>query len=128
MILLGSARAGGYLRRAVPRVILLILVAAGLLAGTASASTNHWQRCGRADVNGYPDNPLRVRALGVTCKTAKGIARHHYRHIGDGEKCDLDRPKCVVLGFTCRRTFFGNSGTRVRCRGDNAYVKFIYGV
>jgi hypothetical protein len=110
------------------RLASVALVAVALLVAASAAPAASFTKCGRANVNGYPDNPLRVKAEHTTCAEAKRVARKHYRRIGDGKSCNLKNASCVVLGFTCRRSFFGNSGTRVRCAKGEARVRFIYGV
>jgi hypothetical protein len=64
----------------------------------------------------------------VSCRTARRLARRHYHRIGDGESCDLRNASCTIGAWKCSRTFFGNSGTRVRCTRGAARVRFIYGV
>jgi hypothetical protein len=56
------------------------------------------------------------------------LARRHERTSGRGERCDLAEPSCRLDGYSCRRTFLGNSGTRVRCTRGEARVRFFYGV
>lgn len=100
-------------------VLLLLLVA----LPAAQARTE--RRCG--DVRGAVDAPQDVRALGVSCTTARRLAAHHTRTSGRNEQCALAKPSCRLDGWTCRRTFFGNSGTRVRCTKGDRRVRFFYG-
>ncbi len=104
--------------------ILATLAALAIAASTARAAAE--KRCG--DLSNAPDSAQDIRALGVSCATARSIARRHHRRIDAGEACDLRKASCVLSGFTCRRTFFGNSGTRVRCTSGPKRVRFFYGV
>jgi hypothetical protein len=104
--------------------ILAALAALALAASTAHAAAE--KRCG--DLNNAPDTAQDIRALGVSCSKARSIARTHRRTLHAGQACDLKKPSCTVSGFTCRRTFFGNSGTRVRCTNGPKRVRFFYGV
>jgi hypothetical protein len=103
---------------------LAALAALAIVASTAHAAAE--KRCG--DLNNAPDTAQDIRALGVSCSTAKSIARSHRRQVHSGEKCDLRKASCTISGYTCRRTFFGNSGTRVRCTNGPKRVRFFYGV
>jgi hypothetical protein len=109
------------------RTVLLALVALAVLAATATAAPAVENRCGDVVVKGLFDTPQDVRALGVSCRRAKRLARHHYRSSGRNETCDLAKPSCRLDGWTCRRTFFGNSGTRVRCTSGERRVRWFYG-
>ena len=102
---------------------LAALAALALVASTAHAAAE--KRCG--DLNSAPDTAQDIRALGVSCTKARSIARSHHRQIAAGERCDLRKSSCTLSGYTCRRTFFGNSGTRVTCRYGKRAVKFAYG-
>jgi hypothetical protein len=108
------------MRRLLPA--LLLATALGL-PSAAGARTEH--RCG--DVRGAVDAPQDVRALGVSCTAARRLAARHSRHSGRNEVCALAKPSCGLDGWTCRRTFFGNSGTRVRCTKGDRRVRFFYG-
>ena len=103
---------------------LTALAALALAASTARAAAE--KRCG--DLSSAPDTAQDIRALGVSCATARSIARSHHRRLDRGEQCDLRKASCMLAGFTCRRTFFGNSGTRVRCTSGPKRVRFFYGV
>ena len=104
----------------------LLILAAATIAGSANAATE--RQCGDIGTLSQPDAPQHVRALGTGCTTARRVARRHWHRIGDGERCDLSKAKCTIGAWTCRRTFFGNSGTRVRCSRGADRVRFIYGV
>ena len=109
------------------RPALLALALFALLAAAAPAASGlRERRCG--DVAGPPSAPQGVRAAGVSCATAKRLARRHANRSGRGERCDLRKASCRLGGWRCRRTFFGNSGTRVRCIRGAARVRFFYGV
>ena len=109
------------------RPALLAPALALLLAAAAPASSAlPERRCG--DVAGPPSAPQGVVATGVSCATAKRLARRHAARTGRGERCDLRKASCRLDGWRCRRTFFGNSGTRVRCARGAARVRFFYGV
>ena len=105
---------------------LLAALALGLALAASGASGATERRCG--DVPGAADAPQDVRAVAVSCRRARSLARSHARRSGRGERCDLAKASCVLDGFRCRRTFFGNSGTRVRCTRDAQRVRFFYGV
>jgi hypothetical protein len=109
------------------RSALLALALLLLLAAAAPAASGvRERRCG--DVAGPPSAPQDVRAAGVSCRTAKRLARRHEARVDRGERCDLRKPVCRLDGWRCRRTFFGNSGTRVRCSRGAARLRFFYGV
>jgi hypothetical protein len=108
-----------------PRVILVLLVGAGLVAGAGTASAATERRCG--DVPGAVDAPQDVRARGVSCRRARSLARRHSRNSGRNDTCALAKPSCRLDGWTCRRSFFGNSGTRVRCTRGEAVARWFYG-
>jgi hypothetical protein len=95
-----------------------------LLAATAAPASTE-RRCGVA--GSAFDAPQDVRALGVSCRTARALARKHSRNDGRNDVCDLAKPSCRLDGWSCKRTFFGNSGTRVRCLKGAARVRFFYG-
>jgi hypothetical protein len=105
---------------------LLAALAALALAAPALARAAAEKRCG--DLNNAPDTAQDIRATHVTCAKAKQLARHHMRTRDQGQRCDLRKASCVLDGYTCRRTFFGNSGTRVRCASGMKLVRFFYGV
>jgi hypothetical protein len=118
-------------RCAMPRIAALLLAALALtvaLSATATAGSAVETRCGDIVKKDVFDTPQDVRALGVSCKRAKKLARHHYRVDGLHEQCDLYRKTCKLDGFTCRHTFFGDSGTRVKCTSGNRRVRWFYGV
>jgi len=109
------------------RTLTLLAALAALAAiAPALARAAAERRCG--DLSQAPDTAQDIRALGVTCTKARSLARSHHRQIGAGERCDLRRSSCTLSGYTCRRTFFGNSGTRVRCTHGPKRVRFFYGV
>jgi hypothetical protein len=68
-----------------------------------------------------------VHATGVSCTAARRLARRHSVRNGRNDACDLAKVSCRLDGYTCRRTFFGNSGTRVRCTQGAKRVRFFYG-
>src|SRR3954464_15428444 len=105
---------------------LLAALAALALAAPALARAAAEKRCG--DLSKAPDTAQDIRAVGVSCASARSIARSHHRQVGAGERCDLRKSSCILSGYTCRRTFFGNSGTRVRCTKGPERVRFFYGV
>lgn len=102
----------------------IVLAVLAVAAPATMAATE--RRCG--DVSGGPSAPQDVRATGVSCRRARSLARSHDRQSGRGERCDLAKTSCALEGFRCRRTFFGNSGTRVRCAEGAKLVRFFYGV
>ena len=109
------------------RTFTLLAALAALAALTpALARAAAEKRCG--DLNSAPDTAQDIRALGVSCANARSLARSHRRQLHAGEKCDLRKSSCTLSGYTCRRTFFGNSGTRVRCTNGPKRVRFFYGV
>lgn len=112
--------------RRLPLVAVLATAAAAVPSAalpTAHAATE--RRCG--DVPGAVDAPQDVRALRTSCAVARRLAAHHSRRSGRNEVCALAKPSCRLDGWTCRRTFFGNSGTRVRCTRGDRRVRFFYG-
>jgi hypothetical protein len=109
------------------RTITLLAALAALAAiAPALARAAAERRCG--DLSMAPDTAQDIRALGVTCTKARSLARSHHLQVGAGERCDLRRSSCTLSGYACRRTFFGNSGTRVRCTNGPKRVRFFYGV
>ena len=108
------------------RMLLPLLIGlALLLAFSGGAPAAAERTCG--DVPGAVDAPQDVRALGVSCATAKKLAKWHSTHSGRNERCSLAKKACTHDGWRCTRTFFGNSGTRVRCTKGDARVRFFYG-
>jgi hypothetical protein len=93
-------------------------------APAASAATEH--RCGAAD-KGDLLGAQDVRAKGIGCTSARRLARHHSDTSGRDGDCSLAKSSCRLDGYTCRRSFFGNSGTRVRCSKGGKRVRFLYG-
>jgi hypothetical protein len=112
--------------RMVCRLLLIFTVLLALSAGAARADGFVERRCG--DVSTAPDTAQDVRATNVTCRSAISLARRHMRTSRAGRRCDLRKASCTLRGYTCRRRFFGNSGTRVRCTKGIATVRFFYGV
>ena len=109
-----------------PRLLLIATVLLTLAAGAARAEAAVEKHCG--DVSRAPDTAQDVRALNVSCRAAVSLARSHMRSNRAGQRCDLRKASCTLRGYTCRRTFFGNSGTRVRCTKGVHRVRFFYGV
>jgi hypothetical protein len=111
------------------RVLLAaaLVVAALAVPATATGQTPE-RRCGDLGGPAGSGPPQNVRARGVSCKTARRLARRHRRNVSSGEPCDLTNRSCKLGAWTCRRTFFGNSGTRVRCTRGADRVRFVYGV
>ncbi|MEA2144404.1 MAG: hypothetical protein QOI64_2834 [Solirubrobacteraceae bacterium] len=110
--------------RRLPALALLLTCAAiGLPATGATGATEH--SCGAAGT-GF-DAPQGVYAGGVSCVSARRLARRHSRMNGRNDGCDLAKASCRLDGYVCRRTFFGNSGTRVRCTKAAKRVRFFYG-
>jgi hypothetical protein len=103
------------------RLLAVLFVLAAAAPSTAAADTP----CG--DILTRPDAPQRIRADGVGCERARVLAVRHYRSVERGGRCRLKRPSCRLSGYRCRRTFFGNSGTRVRCARGERRVRFVYG-
>ena len=103
---------------------VLALLLAGATATAAGAAGE--RRCG--DAGSAPDAPQDVRATGVSCSHARSLARAHSRQNLRGQHCDLAKASCRLQGYTCTRTFFGDSGTRVRCSDGPRRVRFFYGV
>jgi hypothetical protein len=114
-----------------PRLAALVLAALALTlalsASSPAAAVEVENRCGDVVKAGFFDTPQAVKALGVSCRRAKRIATRHWRTSGRNEHCDLAKPSCTIQGWTCRRHFFGNSGTRVRCASGNRRVRWFYG-
>jgi hypothetical protein len=104
------------------RAAIIALAALALVVPAAHAET----KCG--DATNTPDTAQDIRATHVTCAKAKALARHHMRTRDQGQRCDLRKASCVLDGYTCKRTFFGNSGTKVRCANNAKVVRFFYGV
>ena len=109
-----------------PRLLLTAAVLLTFAVGAARADGAAEKRCG--DVSTAPDTAQDVRAVNVSCRAAVSLARSHMRSNRAGQRCDLRKASCTLRGYTCRRTFFGNSGTRVRCTKGNHRVRFFYGV
>jgi hypothetical protein len=105
---------------------LIAALAALVLAAPALARAAAEKRCG--DVTDAPDTAQDVRALNVTCATARSIARTHFHSVRRDGKCNLGNSSCTIRGYTCRRTPFGNSGNRIRCTNGPKRVRFFYGV
>jgi hypothetical protein len=110
--------------RSLSALALLALLVLALAAPGASGASE--RLCG--DLHGTADAPHDVRAIAASCRRARSLARSHARGSGRGERCDLAKASCVLDGYRCRRTFFGSSGTRVRCTHDAEQVRFFYGV
>ncbi len=108
------------------RTFTLLAALAALALAPALARAAAEKRCG--DLSNAPDTTQDIRALGVSCATARSIARTHLNSVDRDGKCKLATPSCTIRGYTCRRTFFGNSGTRVRCTNGPKRVRFFYGV
>jgi hypothetical protein len=112
-----------------PRALLIaILLATAATVGTANAAPVE-KHCGNLDPGfSHPDWPQDVRARGVSCHTARRLARKHLHRSRPDGSCDLRKAKCRIGRYTCRRSFFGDSGTRVRCTApDGDRVRFFYG-
>jgi hypothetical protein len=97
-----------------------VMVAAATAASTASAAG--YKSCGDIGATQH------VRAHGLTCFAARAVAERHSDTSIPGGACDLAKRKCHIDFFTCKRTFFGNSGTRITCSYDGRRVKFFYGM
>jgi hypothetical protein len=108
------------------RTLTILAALAALALAPAVARATAEKRCG--DLSATPDTAQDIRALGLSCSAARTLARSHHRQIDAGERCDLRKSSCTITGYTCRRTFFGNSGTRVRCTHGPKRVRFFYGV
>src|SRR3954466_1052307 len=121
-----NRRSGPRPRHLTMRTLTLLAALAALALAPALARAAGEKRCG--DLSNAPDTAQDIRALGVSCTTARAIARGHHRQLDAGERCDLRKSSCTLSGYTCRRTFFGNSGTRVRCTNGPKRVRFFYGV
>ena len=107
---------------------LAVVIAIGLfvlllLSSKAGAATE--VKCGNAGT--AASAPQDVRVTGVDCATGKRLARRHANRTGKKEKCDLRKASCTLDGWTCKRTFFGNSGTKVSCKLSFGRVTWIYG-
>jgi hypothetical protein len=107
-----------------PLLALAIAIVAAAPAEAAAAGGERF--CG--SILTRPDAPQRIRAQGVGCRFALTLAVRHYRSVERGGRCRLGRPSCRLGRYRCRRAFFGNSGTRVRCRRGERLVRFVYGV
>src|SRR3954452_1949777 len=110
------------------RTVLAAVAILAALAFAAPAQATTERACGDIGTLSQPDAPQAVKALHTSCRNARRLARRHWHRVGDGERCDLAKRSCTLGAFTCRRTFFGNSGTRVRCTAGNRRVRFFYGV
>jgi hypothetical protein len=108
------------------RLLLIATLLLTLAAAAARADAASEKRCG--DVSKAPDTAQDVRALNVSCRSALSLARSHMKSVHAGQHCDLRKKSCTLRGYTCRRPFFGNSGTRVRCTKGTHRVRFFYGV
>jgi hypothetical protein len=108
------------------RTLTLLAALAALALAPALARAAAEKRCG--DVTNAPDTAQDVRALGISCATARSIARTHFRSVRRDGKCNLGNASCTIRGYTCRRTPFGNSGNRIRCTNGPKRVRFFYGV
>ena len=106
-------------------VLVLTAVVALLLVAVPAAPAATEKACD--DVPGAVDAPQDVRALNVGCTAARRLAKWHSNHSGRNERCSLAKKACTHDGWRCTRTFFGNSGTRVRCTKGSARVRFFYG-
>lgn len=104
------------------RVLLLTAVVTLAAAPAASASAPD-HGCGGLE----PTGPQQIRAAHVSCAGARRVARAHDQESHAGGPCDLRRATCGVHGYTCSRSFFGDSGTRVRCTRGARVVGFVYG-
>ena len=104
-------------------VVVLTCIAIGAAATVATGATEH--SCGVAGTRFQTAQG--VHATGVSCTAARRLARRHSMRNGRNDTCDLAKPSCRLDGYTCRRTFFGNSGTRVRCAKGAKRVRFFYG-
>lgn len=62
----------------------------------------------------------KVRADGVSCSRARGIAR---RWQGN---CDVIQP-CIIATFVCQARKVGDELWKVRCRTETQAVRFDYG-
>ena len=96
-----------------------------LVALTAAPASAAERRCG--DLAGAVDAPQGIRAERASCTTARRLASRHSRNNGRNDVCALAKPSCRLGDWRCRRTFFGNSGTRVNCTRGSAHVRFFYG-
>ncbi len=105
-------------------IALLGLLAALSLASAASAGQDAVS-CG--DAGTKTTSPQDVTAKGVDCATAKRLARRHANRTAKGKRCDLRKASCSLDGWTCKRTFFGNSGTKVSCKLSFGRVTWVYG-
>jgi hypothetical protein len=102
---------------------VITCIAIGSAATSATGATEH--SCGAAGTDFLAAQG--VYATGVSCTAARRLARRHSRMNGRIDVCALAKPSCRLDGYTCRRTFFGNSGTRVRCTKGAKRVRFFYG-
>ena len=101
-------------------VLFGVMVAAATAASSASAAT--YKSCGDIAATQH------VRAHKLTCFAARAVAERHSDTSIPGGACDLSRRTCHIDFFTCKRTFFGTGGTRVKCSYDGRWVKFYYGM
>ncbi len=102
-----------------------LLFAVMVAAATAASSTAHaasWKSCGDIAAT------QQIRALKLNCYSARALAERHSDTSIPGGACDLSRSKCRIDAFVCKRTFFGNSGTRIKCAFGKRQVRFFYGV
>jgi hypothetical protein len=102
---------------------VITCIAIGSAATSATGATEH--SCGAAGTDFLAAQG--VYATGVSCIAARGLARRHSRMYGRNDVCALDKPSCLVDVYPCRLSFFGNSGTRVRCTKGAKRVRFFYG-
>lgn len=110
--------------RCLPALVAVITcIAIGGSTTVATAAREH--SCGAAGADFFAAQG--VYATGVSCTAARRLARRHSRMNGRNDVCALAKPSCRLDGYTCRRTFFGNSGTRVRCTKGAKRVRFFYG-
>jgi hypothetical protein len=103
------------------RLVLLfgVMVAAATASSTASAAS--WKSCG--DVAATQE----IRAFALNCSSARALAERHSDTSIPGGACDLSRNRCRIDAFVCKRKFFGNSGTKIRCSFGKRQVRFFYG-
>ncbi len=103
------------------------LLAAALLAALAFAPGASAAETACGNAGAASNSPQDIHVTGVDCATGKRLARRHAARSGAKKKCDLRKASCSLDGWRCRRSFFGNSGTRVRCTQGPAVVRFFYG-
>ena len=99
-------------------LLFAVMVAAATAASTASAAS--WKSCGDVAAT------QQVRAFKLNCFSARALAERHSDTSVPGGACDLSRNRCRIDAFVCKRTFFGNSGTRVTCRYGKRAARFTY--